>query len=176
MTDIEFSTLLMVISQLGSRSQSNEWIPLISTLGGAFIGAAVSYYSTLGLERRRARQFSIIVKKALLSEMGALIDIVRRRRFIEHLQEMIAENCIGEISSCIPEHYCRVYQEHCKNLGVLDGEDAIKIVKFYQYIDAVVQDIKDGGTFSQAPSIEGFQEAINLLNDAINEFNSIEVS
>jgi hypothetical protein len=175
-TELEFTALLIAISKLGTPSQPNEWMPIISTLGGAALGATISYYSTVGLENRKARHFSLIVKKSLLSEMEALITIIKKRRFIEMLEEMISTNSVGVISSYIPEHYCRVYQEHCKNLGVLDGEDAIKIVKFYQYIDAVVQDIKDGGTFSQEPSIDGFQEAVSLLNYAIDEFESLKAN
>lgn len=176
MTELEFTALLIAISKLGTPSQPNEWIPIISTLGGAALGATISYYATVGLENRKARHFSLIVKKSLLSEMEAMMIIIKKRRFIEILEEMVSNNNVEAISSCIPEHYCRVYQEHCKNLGVLDCEDAIKIVKFYQYIDAVVQDIKDGSTFSQVPSIDGFQEAISLLNNAISEFESLKAN
>ena len=176
MTEIEFSAFLIAISKLGAPSQPNEWVPIISTLGGTALGATISYFTTVGLENRKSRHFSLIVKRSLLSEMEALIFIIKKRRFIEILEEMILKNSVETVSSYIPEHYCRVYQEHCKNLGVLDSEDAVKIVKFYQYIDAVVQDIKDGGTFSQAPSIDGFQEAIILLNKALDEFHSIKAN
>lgn len=167
MNQEELALILETISKL-QQSPPNQWIPVASALGGALIGGFATFLPARYFETRRERKFSEQVKRCIVAEVSTLVRIIESRKYIESIEkaiEYLKSNPEGQytIFAEIPAHYCLVYQEQCKNLGVLEPEIAENIISFYQLIDAVVQDIKTNGTFSTRPSIEGYQQALEMF-------------
>lgn len=171
-------TLKMLSEMLEERP--NEWLPLYAALGGAVAGAIASFIPTLLLEKRRDHRFAKQIQQCLLAEIAAFLEIIKRRRYLESVREVI-----NHLKSCpkgtqasftvhVPDHYSRVYQENCRHIGVVEREVARRIVVFHQLVDAVVQDVRPGGMVSEGASIHAFEEMEAILIQAIEVAKSLD--
>ena len=161
------------------ESQPNEWIPVISALGGAVVGAIASIVPGRMLENYREKVFARRVQSSLISEVSALLKIVQCRGYLGHLRESIEslksmpvetkEQFIVEIS----DHYSRIYQENAKHIGCISDDMASKIVTFYQLVDSVVQDVRAGGVLNQGADLATFEEVYGILSTIIELGNEI---
>src|SRR5690606_34490267 len=66
----------------------------------------------------------------------------------------------------IPAHYSRIYQANASRIGMIDPETAKDIVTFHHFVDAVVQDVQGGGQLAAGCEIDGFNEALGILDRA----------
>ncbi len=149
---------LTVVLDAISKLQPNEWIPVISALGGALVGGLVSFY----LEDRKQEQFALQVRNCIIAEISALVRVIESRKYVEAIEEAVEHlqdkpTDIYTLHADIPIHYSQIYQEQCRNLSVLYRMVARDIINFYQLIDTVVQDIKPEGTFLKHPSLEALE-------------------
>ncbi|WP_279460873.1 hypothetical protein [Aeromonas dhakensis] len=176
---IEETALLTEAIKAMTIKEPNEWIPVIAAIGGAVIGSLSSLVPTIFIESKREKVFSQQITKCLLAEISALMRLIEVRRIIDNIEDAISHlknnpNDTYIIASEIPLHYSLVYQENCRHLGAVDKQVAQQIIHFYHLIDAVVQDIKYGGTFSKAPTIDGYKETLEILVLAVNIGRNLE--
>lgn len=155
-----------------TATQPNEWLPLYAALGGAVAGAVASFFPTWFLARRKESSFSKQIENCLISEISALVEIIDHRSYLSAIKEAIAHLRLQpedtySLAVEVPEHYSRVYQENCKNIGVVETEIARKIITFHQLIVAVVQDLKTDGPFSSGASLEAFEEMEKIFEQAL---------
>ena len=170
---------LTVVLDAISKLQPNEWIPVISALGGALIGGLVTFFPTKYLEDRKQKLFVLQVRNCIIAEISSLVMIIENRKYVEAIEEAVAHlqdnpTSTYTLHADIPNHYSHIYQEQCRNLGVLDRTVARDIIKFYQLIDAVVQDMKPEGTFSKHPSLEAYAESLEMFRLAVKIGKSLE--
>ncbi len=170
---------LAIVIEAISKLQPNQWIPVLSALGGALVGAMATFFPTKYLEDRKHKQFAGQVQNCILAEISALVRIIENRKYVEGMEEAVAHlrnnpTDVYTLHADIPAHYSNIYREQCLNLGVLDRIVARDIINFYQLIDAVIQDIKLDGTFSKHPSIEGYTEALKMFKLAVKIGKNLE--
>lgn len=114
---------------------------------------------------------------AISAEISALCEIAEARGYLTALREKADLLRLKEpedespMAMCIkvPEHYCQVYTNNLDTIGKLDADEAELVVRFYQFIDSVVQDVTEGGLLAQgvaAPEI--FDEAIKIFEKALS--------
>ena len=133
-----------------AESKPNEWIPLASALCGVVVGALASMINTYCSEKRREKKFSRSVLSSLVSEISALLKIVRHREYQESVRQVITylqqqpEGYEYPYTVESSENYSRIYQENAKHIGCLADDVASDIVTFYQLIDSINQDVKAG--------------------------------
>ncbi|WP_313103831.1 hypothetical protein [Stutzerimonas nitrititolerans] len=133
------------------------------------VAAAIGSITTGWLERRHRKR---AIAAALLAEVSALSAIIRRRNYREDLDEAaehvrLTGDCY-QLTVPVPAHYCRVYAANLTAIGLLDPNQASKLVEFYQLVDSVVQDVSPGGVLaSGTDSPADFIDAKDLLNDAL---------
>ncbi|MEZ3136943.1 hypothetical protein ACBG90_19770 [Stutzerimonas kunmingensis] len=133
------------------------------------VAAAIGSITTGWLERRHRKR---AIAAALLAEVSALSAIIRRRKYREDLDEAaehvrVTGDCY-QLTVPVPSHYCRVYAANLTTIGLLDPDQASKLVEFYQLVDSVVQDVSPGGVLaSGSDSAADFTDAKDLLNDAL---------
>lgn len=117
------------------------------------------------------------VRVAIIAEVLALRKIAVERDYLAGLIETANElRAIPEkqrpdisLQVRIPEHYCRVYIANLARLGYLSPEDAQLVVRFYQYVDSVVQDVTEGGIIYKGTNDpDAFSEAANVLKFALD--------
>lgn len=154
-------------------TKPNEWLPVYAALGGAVAGAIASFFPTWLLERRRDSNFSTQVRNCLLAEISALLEIIEHRGYLTSIREAVEhlksqpEGTTYHFTVDVPQHYSKIYQENCCNIGVVQNNVAQKIVVFHQLIDAIVQDVKPGGIVSSGAPIEAYEELENIFSRAI---------
>lgn len=149
-----------------------EWIAGFSALGGALIGAISSYFASIKVQEHNTKQRAKALRSALVTEIIALSDIAKDRKYEQGFVQQISilrqspatPRCI-QIQ--VPEHYSRIYQENAKDLGILDAEDAARIVKFHQYIDAVIQDVIPGGNIYNGAELQSFTQTLSIYKEAL---------
>jgi len=154
-------------------ARPNEWLPVYAAIGGALVGAIASFVPTLIVETVRSRREARQLELSMIAEIIALVEVIEVRGYLQNLKNIIEEfDKNQEIVSCclsmdIQIHYSRIYQENCARIGLIRSDVAVKIVRFHQLIDALVQDVKPGGTLSKGGSKECFLEDMSILEQAI---------
>lgn len=151
----------------------NEWLPVIAAVSGAFIGGIATIVPNYCIERTKRTNECRAVTSALLAEVSALLTIIEHRKYIENFR-LIALHLHNHPSSLykfsvkVPDHYSRVYQAHIDRLGVIDPQQAAKIIEFHQLLDSIVQDIGAGGLIAeQGGNAEAFEQLIAIAESAI---------
>jgi hypothetical protein len=162
-----------------TKSKPSEWLPLYTAFGGTIVGAIASFFPTFFLERYREKVQSRRVLASLLAEISAFLEVIEHRKYhysvkkaIEYLETQPAGTTYS-YSVSVPDHYSRIYQENCGNIGAINKKYAQKIVIFHQLIDAVVQDVKPGGIISNGANINDFKEMENIFTRAIKIGNEL---
>ncbi|QFT39669.1 MULTISPECIES: hypothetical protein [unclassified Vibrio] len=170
---------LTIILDAILKLQANEWIPVVSALGGALVGGLVTFFPTKYLEDRKQKQFALQVRNCIIAEVSALIRVIENRKYVKAIEEAVDHlrnnpTDTYTLEADIPIHYSQIYQAQCQNLGVLDRTVARDIISFYQLVDAVVQDIKPEGTFSKHPSLEAYLESLEMFRLAVKIGKSLD--
>ena len=168
----ELKSLVETLKLIGEMNEStpDPWLPLYAALGGAI----ASFFPTWLIERRREKAFSKQIENCLISEISALLEIIDHRNYlatITNTVEYLKSQPKGTKASLfvdVPSHHSRVYQENCRNIGVVSDEKAKKIVIFHQLIDAVIQDIKPNGAFNSGAELETFVEMEIIFRNALD--------
>lgn len=179
MSPEELSLLLIAFSKQQSV-QSNEWIPLITGLCGALATALCGGLMSSHIENGKQKQTAECLTASLILEILALKSVIEQRQYIESFEKIIstlrknpnAEGLNYQVD--IPEHYSRIYQGQCHNIGLIGKDVAIKIITFHQLLDAIVQDIKLGGTFSDRITLEGAEEDFKMFSKAMEIAEELE--
>jgi len=136
-------------------------LPLITAIVLWFLKAAKER-STIGL--------------AIFAEINAICEIAEERAYLKGLKEQAEElrgrgegdDTAQSVQVKIPDHYCRVYLNNLDAIGKLDADEAELVVRFYQFIDSVVQDITEGGVLTEGvTNVESFDEAITIFEKAL---------
>ncbi|EIF8206224.1 hypothetical protein LF027_004832, partial [Vibrio parahaemolyticus] len=105
---------LTVVLDAISKLQPNEWIPVISALGGALVGGLVTFFPTKYLEDRKQKQFALQVRNCIIAEISALVRIIENRKYVEAIEEAVAHlqdkpTDIYTLHADIPIHYSQIY-------------------------------------------------------------------
>lgn len=149
-----------------------------------FVGLITGVFGVLGTHWLWARQVlneRKSVKAALVSEVSALLEVIRKRRYLSALQNSRDRAIAGEIveglEALVPDHYNRVYQQNVTRLGCLPPKDAAQIVRFHQLLDSVRIDISPGGIFTEdAPPLEAWIEGAAMLEEVVEIGESLVMS
>lgn len=155
------------------ESQRNEWLPVFAAVGGAFVGGIVTIVPTYFIESSKRKNECRAVTSALLAEVRALLTIIEHRKYIENFRKIAFHlqnqpSSLYKFSVKVPDHYSRVYQAHIDRLGVIDPQQAAKIIEFHQLLDSIVQDIGAGGLIAeQGGNAEAFEQLIAIAESAI---------
>jgi hypothetical protein len=175
MTPEDVKVVTETIKILGevTASKPNEWLPVYAALGGAVAGAIASFFPTWMLEKRREASFSKQIESCLVAEISSLLEIIDQRNYFSGIKDTVEflrsqpEGTTSLLTVEIPAHYSRVYQENCKNIGVVEKEKAKEIIIFHQLVDAVVQDLKPDGPFSSGAALGTFEEMERIFEKAL---------
>ena len=156
------------------ENQQNQWLPVIAAIGGAFVGSISSFFPNYLLELKRHKNESRTVASALIAEIGALLTIIKHRKYVEGIRDaavFLRANPGTPMKFCVrvPAHYSRVYQAHVHRLGLIQPDLSTKIIEFHQLIDAIVRDITPGGPLAdEGGDAEAFEQLANIINEAVS--------
>lgn len=171
MTPVDITAIAETLNSLMTESKPNEWLPVLAALGGVLVGSFTSWL----LEKRREGAFAKQIENCLVAEISALIEIIEHRKYMQHIAgyvEDLRSQPAGKtrvMTVDVPLHYSRVYQDNCKHVGVVKTQIAHDVITFHQLIDAVIQDIKPGGTCNsnKGAELETYVEMQEILEQAL---------
>ena len=158
----------------------NPWIPVYAAIGGALVGAIAAIFPSILLERIRERRTIKAVTDSIICEVSAILTTIKHRRYLEILDQIISNlhSKPGNTQSfqvIFPDNYFKIYNANLDRINLIDDSIRIKVVIFYQLLEAVIQDAKPGGLFSLSPQgIEAYIEAKSILKQSIDIGNEIE--
>ena len=147
---------------------SNEvYAALFGVLAGGFIQAIIAYF-----DRKREAE---CVLTALATEVDAICRLVRHRRYLEVICQMLQHIEAGEpptyLSADIQQNYFAVFDALAPKLGTLRPKQAAKIVNFYAYckstIDSMNPDSKLIGSAQPQELTQNLVEVERLLTAAL---------
>lgn len=164
------SQLLMRVAELQATVESQKpslWVTLGPSAITGLVGFLAAMVPTAWLERRRVRHQTRVPHSSLIAEISGLADIIRERNYLESLREG-AEGQIQSLSVNVPEDYFRVFRANTDKLGLLEPQDAFRIVRLYQLLESVIHDvIPDGVLYTGNGSPEAFQQDLTFLETAL---------
>ena len=149
------------------------WISALAGIVGAIVGAIASLLPAWVIESRRVKHEAELVEASLISEILAIADIAKERKYLESLADAIRyleaqpNGAVIPFSVNIPAHYSRVYQANAYRIGTIEQSKATDIIRFHQFIDAVVQDLMEGGALASGGDLEAFRENFQILSRAM---------
>ena len=151
---------------------AGDWIPAIAAVLGALVGALAAFIPNIIVEKHRRKSEADLVEASLIAEMTALTEVAKERRYMSLLEEVIAQlqqqpaGTTVQFATNVPPHYSRVYQANAHRIGLIDKDKATDIIRFHQFIDAVVQDVTEGGVLYSGGHLQAFMENHQILSRA----------
>jgi hypothetical protein len=71
--------------------------------------------------------------------------------------------------------YFKIYHANLERIDLIDHSIRVKVVTFYQLLEAVIQDVKPGGPLASQPrTVDPFAEALSIVKLAIELGHEIE--
>jgi hypothetical protein len=122
------------------------------------------------------------VTVAIVAEVRALHQIAIERNYLNDLDECavgleaLPEGKRPFHKFAVPgsQDYARVFTANLTKLGYLKPEDAASVVRFYQYIESVLIDVREGGVLhSGSDDPASFTKAAAILRKAFAEAEAI---
>jgi ribosomal protein S16 len=151
-----------------SQDAFTPWIGVIGAIGGAIAAIVPNALMAKISSKERANS----AKLQIYAEIKSTLEVERHRAYGENLSKVVASFKAGAIQRYsykveVTEDRFPIYKANLQNLGLLNPLLQVKIVRFYQIVEAIVQDIKPGGLLNAAPvGVEPFEEVAKLLVEA----------
>ena len=168
----EISEAVKLLQELFNQ-RPNEWLPVYAAIGGAFIGAIASFIPILVVEIFNNRKEAKYLELSMVFEITSLVELIDTRGYIKDIENIIEKfNLDPTLKSHsytigVDSEYSRIYQANCNRIGLINSDTAIKIIKFHQLIDAVVQDVKPGGALSNGNKKASFEQTKIIFEKAL---------
>ena len=165
---IEAAHTLQAVKPLLDTS-SNLWVPAIAAVSGAFIGAVAGFIPAYLIEKYRERAQKKKIQKALTAEVSAFVEIIKARRYIESVAEIIQRlradpSRMERYVVKVPDRYAEVYKSNLSNIGLIDSTLLLSVIEFHQLIDAAVQDVMPGGLLAEkGGNASSFEELHGIM-------------
>lgn len=157
-------------------SAATAWSTVAVALISALAGIGGAYLNS----NRLARQESRGVRAAILAEVAALVELAERRDYLQVLRTMAVEarefyrenpDHPEDFTLSIPlsENYNRIYLQNAQRIGVLSADEARQVVRFYQLVDSLVCDVREGGLLHDGTRDgKNFDDTADVLEAAIS--------
>jgi hypothetical protein len=152
--------------------KTNEWIPVVAAIGGAFVGALGAVIPNLLIERYKRSRDRDAVTSALICEISSILEIIEIRQFVSSLKEIEAglqgsQTYIFKIK--VSEDHSMIFRSLTDKIGTVEKTIAAKIIRFHQLINSVIQDVIPGGVLAdQGGNKSDFTEVLGILESAIS--------
>ncbi|HMJ67036.1 MAG TPA: hypothetical protein VK615_16960 [Candidatus Binatia bacterium] len=116
---------------------------LLSVIVGGALALAGGFLTKLWECRREQRALAF----ALAGEIGAIIDVAERRKYLPHIRETIAKVEAGEkprrVRIRAEQNYFVVYEANAEKVGLLPRQIARDVARFYTLMKAILEDVTD---------------------------------
>lgn len=149
------------------EARNTGWFTLgAAGLGGLF-GLFASWIPTAWIESKRRQHDVETLRSSLIAEITAMAELIRSRRYLEGLQAG-AEGRIPKMTVNVPGDYFRVFNANVSKIGLLESDEASRLVRLYQLIESVIQDVTPGGVlYTGVGGQYTFRHDLDILERAL---------
>lgn len=153
--------------QTAVEESGSPWSDLGPPLITGILVFLAALIPTIWQERGRVKHQTKTLRASLIAEISALAEIIRSRRYLEDLRAGVD----GErqtLTVNVPGDYFRVYKANLDKLGLLEPDEASRIVRLYQLIESVIQDVTPGGVlYTGEGGQKAFQQDLAFMERAL---------
>nr|EES53901.1 MAG: hypothetical protein UBAL3_44810038 [Leptospirillum ferrodiazotrophum] len=155
---------------------TQDLIPLAGTLVGGILTFSGAYLSTALLGKRQRDTESKNLAVCFSGEIAAIVSIIRKRRYLEHIEGLLRMAKDGKrppaIKIAVRNPYCTVFRDNAGKIGMLPAPLPSSIVRFYLQVYALLEDFENfrEGALDQEPLptvTRLYEEMAALLSDTI---------
>jgi hypothetical protein len=159
-----------------------DYAPLLQTLIGgllALLGGFSATWFTQWLHKRVERKN---IASAFYGEISSLLRIIKVRGYVQGLEDDLRymQSNLGDISFThfkATKNYFRVYEYNIGKIGLLNEPLPEKIISFYTFIFAALEDIEEMNQADFSPSnaelTETIEEILHIAKEVISVGNEI---
>lgn len=145
---------------------------LISTALGGALAVAGGVFTHWYTSRSEAMNAQRAVAGAFAGEVGAICAIVRRRRYLEVMDQWLAAiraGSAGKFVVPVTQDYLTIYSANSQAIGSLPPGLALRTVQFYTQIKSMLEDIGPDGYVPNGPKEAEWHlgQLIELLRDTM---------
>jgi hypothetical protein len=143
-------------------------ITALFSLLGVIIGGVVTFLSTYWLARIQKNEEKKAITSAILSEIAVTLELIEARDYIPEMKRILERIESNEISGStyevhVPDDHSLIYKQNASKIGLLPDEFRDRVVKFHQFLEGVICDVKPGGHMSTSQAgKEEFEELIAI--------------
>jgi hypothetical protein len=130
-----------------------QLIPVLAALGGAALGMFGSFLPTYTLECFKKKEESRSTTSAILTEIRVTLELFRHRQYLNEIESILEQfrqdkTPDSTFQVVMPETCYPIFKSQVGKIGLLPEHLRDDVVTFYQFLEAVICDVKPGGTFS----------------------------
>jgi len=159
-------------------SSSSGWMNGLFALGGVLLGGVVQFVISRCENSRLIKQNRVGVAHQIYAEISAILEIIDKRQYIVDLTARTKLMQAGVIYQpyiiSITSDVSPIYKANLSKLSLLDAQLQTQIVIFYKFLDALIEDVKVGGTFSSGLTLDACLEFLSLADDMVNTGENIK--
>lgn len=137
-----------------THSSLTPWVGAVGAIGGALTALVPTYFMAQKAKREKTK--STIFQ--IYAEIKVTLEVAEHRGYEDSVRAIVSsyKDKAGSaefpgFTVAVPDDRFVIYKENLSNLGLLPPKLQVKIVRFYQTAEAIIQDIKPGGVLN-APS------------------------
>jgi hypothetical protein len=158
---------------------SSQWVPVIAAIGGAAVGGFIPLLIKMIEGYREEKRNKQAVAHQIYAEVTAILEIVDKRQYLQHMNALAAQfllnpNLIQTYQIQVSDDFSIMYKANIDRLSLLNPNLQTKIVKFYRFLSALIEDVKLGGGFNSQPITQyGCNQFILIATEAVALGNEI---
>jgi len=152
--------------------EPSSYLPVYAALIGAFVGAVATFIPSYILSAIRDRHDKKSTTLRLYAEVKSTLEIMAYRGYLEQIELIVSNFEQEQCTSCIyqiqiSEDNFPIYRSSLAQLGILDVDLQVRLVKFYGLLEAAIQDVKPGGLLNASPAGKNeFEELRRIVAQA----------
>lgn len=164
---------------------SSGWFGLLGVVVGGLITGSTTWWMTSRKDKAEARNIAIAVS----GELAAAANLIRRRRFVEGIEQHIDSAKDGDVYAFSihlpPDPLLPITRSSAEKVGVLNGRLPILIPQIVLWCDGLASDIRrlaqhgvdkdDSLIRSDSPefAVSMYEEILHLLTDLLSACDDV---
>jgi len=117
------------------------------------------------------RHESRSLAKAFRGEIGAILHIIDKRAYLQHMESMAdqleAVNATAPFALRVTHNYFEVYESNCSKIGLLRGDAPMHLARFYILAKSLLEDVSVTEQSQQASQYD--HHALYEMRDLLKE-------
>lgn len=159
-----------------------EYLPLVGVVIGGILVIVGGFVSNLWIEVRREKQLRKQLALAFEGEIGALLEIIEKRQYIEGLRHARDETKrSGKTQPFIfraKRKYFSVFEANVGQIGLLLPPLSRLVSRFYTQANAILEDMQlfeeaDFGSVDPEEAAVAYDQLLEIFEDTIATGNTI---